>query len=81
MHYADAGMSQTKLKRLFRQIFGYSIFSYYQQFRMKEAARLLKEDKLSVSDAGYRLGFTNLSHFSKVFRDHIGMKPKEYSRF
>lgn len=73
-------MSPSKLKRLFRQIFGNSIFSYYQEFRMKEAARLLKEGKQSVSDVGYQLGFTNLSHFSKVFKEHIGMKPKQYSR-
>jgi AraC-like DNA-binding protein len=77
----QASMSPTKLKRLFRQIFGHSIFNYYQQFRMKEAARLLREDKLSVSDAGYQLGFTNLSHFSRVFEEHMGMKPKRYSRF
>jgi AraC-like DNA-binding protein len=75
-----AGMSPTKLKRLFRQIFGNSIFNYYQESRMKEAARLLKADRLSVSDVGYQLGFTNLSHFSKVFAAHIGMKPKQYSR-
>jgi AraC-like DNA-binding protein len=76
----SAGMSPTKLKRLFRQIFGNSIFSYYQKFRMKEAALLLKEKKLSVSDVGYQLGFTNLSHFSRVFHEHLGMKPKQYSR-
>jgi AraC-like DNA-binding protein len=75
-----AGMSPTKLKRLFRQIFGNSIFNYYQEFRMKEAARLLKEEKLTVSDVGYKLGFTNLSHFSRVFTEHIGIKPKQYSR-
>jgi AraC-like DNA-binding protein len=75
-----AGMSPTKLKRLFKQIFGDSIFSYYQTFRMQEAARLLKEEKLSVSDVGYQLGFTNLSHFSRVFEEHIGQKPKQYSR-
>jgi AraC-like DNA-binding protein len=75
-----ANMSPSKLKRLFKQIFGNSIFSYYQGFRMKEAARLLKEEKLSVSDVGYGLGFTNLSHFSRVFKEHIGMKPKQYSR-
>ena len=75
-----ANMSPTKLKRLFKQIFGDSIFSYYQEFRMKEAARLLKDEKLSVSDVGYRLGFTNLSHFSRVFHEHIGMKPKQYSK-
>jgi len=77
----SAGMSPSKLKRLFRQIFGNSIFSYYQKFRMLEAARLLKEEKLSVSDVGYKLGFTNLSHFSRVFDDHLGMKPKQYSRY
>ncbi|MCD7972467.1 MAG: AraC family transcriptional regulator [Candidatus Azobacteroides sp.] len=75
-----AHMSPTKLKRLFKQIFGDSIFSYYQKFRMQEAARLLKEEKLSVSEVGYQLGFTNLSHFSRVFKEHLGMKPKQYSR-
>jgi AraC-like DNA-binding protein len=75
-----ARMSPSKLKRLFKQVFGNSIFSYYQEFRIKEAARLLKDEKLSVSDAGYRLGFTNLSHFSRVFQEHMGMKPKQYSR-
>jgi AraC-like DNA-binding protein len=75
----SANMSPSKLKRIFKQIFGSPIFSYYQEFRMKEAARLLKEEKLSVSDVGYGLGFTNLSHFSRVFKEHIGMKPKQYS--
>ena len=72
-------MSPTKLKRLFKQIFGDSIFSYYQAFRMKEAARLLKE-QFSVSEVGYQLGFTNLSHFSRVFEQHTGLKPKRYSQ-
>jgi AraC-like DNA-binding protein len=74
-----AGMSTSKLKRLFRQIFGSSFFSYYQSFRMKEAARLLKENKLTVAQVGYQLGFSNLSHFGRIFEAHIGMKPKKYS--
>jgi len=74
-----ANMSQSKLKRLFKQIFGDSVFSYYQDFKMKEAARLLKEEKLSVSEVGYRLGFTNLGHFTRMFEKHIGVKPKRYS--
>ena len=75
-----ANMSPTKLKRLFKQIFGSSIFSYYQEFRMKEAARLLREKQMSVSDVGYMLGFTNLSHFSRIFHKYIGMKPKQYQK-
>jgi AraC-like DNA-binding protein len=75
----QAGMSESKLKKLFKQIFGNSIFNYYQSFRMKEAARLLKEKKLTVSEVGYHLGFSNMSHFGKIFEEHIGMKPKKWS--
>ncbi len=41
----SAGMCESKLKRLFKQIFGNSIFNYYQNLRMKEAAYLIKETK------------------------------------
>jgi len=74
-----ASFSESKLQRTFKQVFGNSIFSYYQSFRMQEAARLLKEQKLTVSEVGYRMGFSNLSHFGKIFEEHIGMKPKKYS--
>lgn len=75
-----SGMSESKLKRIFKQVFGCSVYNYYQNFRMKEAAYLIKDEKLSVSEAGYRLGFSNLSHFARLFEMHIGMKPKKYSK-
>ncbi|GAB3790446.1 AraC family transcriptional regulator [Spirosoma horti] len=73
-----AGMSESKLRRLFRQVFGLSLYAYYQTVRMQEAVRLLREAKLSVSEIGYQLGFENLSHFSRVFKQHIGTQPKKY---
>lgn len=75
----EAGMSEPKLRKIFKQTFGKGVFEYYQYMRMQEAARLLKEKHLSVSEVGYQLGFTNLSHFSRVFEEHIGLKPKKYS--
>ena len=75
----EARVSEPKLRKLFKQTFGKGVFEYYQSMRMHEAARLLKEKHLSVSEVGYQLGFTNLSHFSRVFEQHIGMKPKKYS--
>ena len=77
---SQIGMSESKFKRLFKQIFGDSFFSYYQKFRMKEAARLLKENEMSVSQVGFSLGFSNLSHFAKVFEQHIGTKPKSFQK-
>ncbi len=75
-----ANMSVSKLGNIFRQIFGYSIYNYYQKMRMQKAAFMLQEEKLSVSEVGYRLGFSNLSHFARLFEKHIGMKPKKYSK-
>jgi len=74
-----AGMSEPKLRKLFKQTFNKGVFEYYQYSRMLQAARLLKDKHLSVSEVGYQLGFTNLSHFSKVFEKHFGLKPKKYS--
>jgi AraC-like DNA-binding protein len=75
----EAKMSEPKLRKLFRQTFGKSVFDYYQALRIQEAARLLKEEHLTVSEVGYRVGFTNLSHFARVFEQHLGLKPKKYS--
>lgn len=74
-----SNMSESKMSRLFRQIFGSSIYHYYQNLRMNKAAYMIKEEKLSVSETGYRLGFTNLSHFTRIFEKHMGLKPKKYS--
>jgi AraC-like DNA-binding protein len=72
----NVGMSSTKMKQLFRQIFGDSIYNYYQVERMNEAAQLLRN--FSVSQVGYSIGFSNLSHFTRLFEKHHQMKPKRY---
>ena len=72
----NIGMSATKMKQLFRQIFGDSIYNYYQTARMNEAAHQL--GRLSVSQVGFNVGFTNLSHFARLFEKHHRMKPKRY---
>lgn len=73
------GLSETKMKDLFRQVFGDSIYNYYQTARMEEAAYLLKHKNYSVSEAGYQLGFSNLSHFTRLFERHHQQKPKKYA--
>lgn len=75
-----AGMNIAKMRKLFVQIFGMGIYDYFQKQRIGEAARRLKEQQISVSEVGYALGFGNLSHFTRVFERHTGMKPKAYSK-
>ena len=70
------GLNEAKLSGLFRQIFGSSIYQYYQTARMGEAKRRLAH--FSVSEVGYQLGFANLSHFTRLFAKHYGLNPKQY---
>jgi AraC-like DNA-binding protein len=74
-----ASMSETKLKQLFKQTFGDTIYNYYQKARMEEAAFLLKQARHTVSEVGYELGFSNLSHFSRLFEKLYGVTPKKFS--
>lgn len=74
-----AGMNELKLRKLFTQVFGLGLYNYFQRTRMQEAARLLREENLTVSETGYRLGFSNLSHFTRLFEEHLGTKPKKWS--
>lgn len=73
-----AGMGETKMKHVFKQIFGDTIYNYYQKARMEEAAFLLKHTGRSVSEIGYQLGFSNLSHFSRVFEKQYNTTPKKF---
>ncbi len=77
---AAVGLSETRLKVLFRQVFGRSIHAYFQQARLAEARHLLRDPALSVADVGERLGFSNLSHFARLFRAATGTTPKKYAR-
>ncbi len=74
-----AGMSLSKLTDLFRQVFGDSIYAYYPKVRLAEAGYLLRQAGCSVSETGYRVDFSNLSHFSRLFEKHYGVKPKRFA--
>ena len=74
-----SGMSVSKMERLFKQIFGNTIYNYHQKLRISEAAYLIENGSLSVSEVGYQLGFTNLSHFARLFERQMGITPKKYS--
>ena len=47
--------------------------------RLEQAARLLKEQKVNITQVAYVVGFSNLAHFSTVFRKHFGVSPSEYA--
>lgn len=71
-------LSESQLKQSFREVFGVSIYQYFQQTRLEKAKQLLAENKRTVKEVGYELGFTNIGHFSRLFERVYHVKPKKF---
>lgn len=70
-------MSETKLKKLFKQVFKMGLYEYYQKNRMHQARHMLISGKHKISEIGIMLGYSNLSNFSASFRKEFGYLPSE----
>lgn len=70
-------MNQCYLKKGFKEIFGTTIFDFYQGQRMEHAKYLLYEKGLTVTEVSASLGYSSISHFSTAFKKHTGLKPCE----
>jgi AraC family transcriptional regulator len=70
-------INECYLKKGFKEMFGTTIFDFYQSQRMEHARYLLYEKGLSVTDVSMLLGYSSISHFSTAFKKHTGLKPCE----
>ena len=70
-------MNECYLKKGFKEMFGTTIFDFYQSQRMEHAKYLLYEKGISVTEVSNLLGYSSISHFSTAFKKHTGLKPCE----
>jgi AraC family transcriptional regulator len=70
-------INECYLKKGFKEMFGSTIFDFYQSQRMEHAKYLLYEKGLSVTEVSLMLGYSSISHFSTAFKKHTGLKPCE----
>ncbi len=71
------GMSPTRLKKLFRDVYGYPIYEYFQRHRLEKARSLLLSGTYSVKEVGYEMGYRSLSNFAKAFRQMFDYLPSD----
>jgi len=70
-------INECYLKKGFKEIFGTTIFDFYQGQRMEHAKYLLYEKGFTVTEVSASLGYSSISHFSTAFKNHTGIKPCE----
>lgn len=80
---ALAGIVSVDNKQLYRklkQLTGSTPVNYIRKLRMRKASILLEEDRFTVSEVMFMVGYSNPSYFSKCFAEEFGMSPKDYRK-
>ncbi|NPC91326.1 helix-turn-helix transcriptional regulator [Bacillus sp. WMMC1349] len=77
----SVGLNDYKLKVGFKEYFGTTVFGYLRKKRMDHAFDLLCTEKRTITEVASEVGYTNLSAFSKCFRDTFGITPSHIKRY
>ncbi len=79
MFSKEMGMSRMQLHRKLKALLGVTTSEFIRTERLKTAAHLLKQSDANVSEIGYAVGFNDPSYFTRCFKEHYGVSPKEYT--
>jgi AraC-like DNA-binding protein len=71
------GVSESKLKRAFKEHFGTTVFEYGLECRMRHALELLQAKAMSICQVAESVGYQHQTSFTAAFRDHFGFLPSD----
>jgi signal transduction histidine kinase/ligand-binding sensor domain-containing protein/AraC-like DNA-binding protein len=73
------GMSRSVFYKKFKALSNQTINDLVKNYRLKKATELLSSGHLTVSQIAYECGFSDPAYFSKVFKEHYKISPKDYN--
>ncbi len=76
----QVGVSERYLRKLFVRYLNLSPLDYLNQIRIDKSIELLRNTALSVKEVGYECGFRSPQYFSRIFKQQIGIPPRDLSR-
>lgn len=74
----NSGYGNKMIYRKIKQLTGMSVVEYIRSIRLKKAALYLKQNKLTISEIIYMVGYSNPSYFTKCFKEEFGVSPKDF---
>lgn len=72
------GVSESRLKVIFREALGVPWSRYMQGYRIQQAVALLGSADRTVTEVALSVGFESLSHFNSTFRAFMGVSPSAH---
>ncbi len=70
--------NKTALCLNFKKEYHMTILNYINHLKIEEAKVLLRKNELSVTEISYKLGFSSVHYFCRLFKKATGQSPKEY---
>ncbi|MBO5219813.1 MAG: helix-turn-helix domain-containing protein [Clostridia bacterium] len=77
---AAAGLSADYLTRQFKSVMSMTPAEYVRKFRIAKSMDLLKTTDMSIADIAAATGFGDLSLYSRVFKQNIGVSPAAFRK-
>lgn len=71
-------VSPNYLSYLFNKETGSTLTTFIQRARIEEAKHLLQNTNISIHEVGDLLSFSDQSYFTKIFKKHVGVTPKQF---
>lgn len=71
-------LSKRQLTRRFKLVSGKTMGQYQQNLRCLEARDLLKNTNMTITDIASAIGYSDVSHFGRIFNKHSGQSPSAY---
>lgn len=75
---AEFNLSKSHFSRKYKKLTGKSPSSAFTEYKINCACQLMRDEKRTISQISYQLGFMDETYFTKVFTKHIGMSPSRY---
>ena len=72
-----AGLSKSYFSRIFKAVTGYTVVTYINLVRCRNAAKLLSSGKFKVNEAAALCGFENMSYFTRTYKQVMGVLPSK----
>ena len=72
------GLSRSSMHLKMKALTGESALDFIRKIRFNEACELLKENRWTIAEICYKVGFSSPSYFSTSFKKYVGCLPTEY---
>ena len=73
-------LGKSQLSKIFKDTTGKSLMEYYNNLKITESKKLIREENYSISEISDMLGYSSIHIFSRAFKKAVGFSPTAYKK-